>query len=97
MSASLLERTAQLALLESAPAAAAEGRGGVVLVAGEAGIGKSTLIRSFTGQVGRRARVLLGACDDLATPRTLGAIRDAFTGRSTRVEQILPAGPVTIC
>ena len=88
----LLERSKELDLLTSVLAAASGGRGGVVLVAGEAGIGKSTLIRSFIAGIGPEARVLVGACEDLVTPRTLGAIRDAFAGRSERVRQILADG-----
>jgi predicted ATPase len=84
----LLERAEELELLDSALAAASAGRGSVVLVAGEAGIGKSSLIRSFTARVGHPTRVLLGACDDLVTPRTLGAVRDAFAGHSPRLERI---------
>ncbi len=92
MGAVLLERTRELELLGSTLTAARAGRGSVMLVAGEAGIGKSSLIRSFTAGVEEPTRVLFGACDDLVTPRTLGAIRDAFAGHSGRVEQILASG-----
>jgi len=47
-----------------------------VLVAGEAGIGKTWLLQAFAGRVADRARVLLGTCEDLLTPRTLGPFRD---------------------
>ncbi|MHC1562618.1 AAA family ATPase [Actinomycetospora sp. C-140] len=92
MAAGLLERTEELGTLGAALASAASGHGSVVLVAGEAGIGKSTLIRSFTAGLGAGTRVLAGACDDLITPRTLGAIREAFAGRSPRLEELLAAG-----
>jgi len=88
----LLERTAELEVLEGALASACDGRGSVVLLAGEAGIGKTSLIRSFLAGVGDGPRVLFGACDDLVTPRTLGAVRDAFAGRSSRLERILADG-----
>jgi DNA-binding CsgD family transcriptional regulator/tetratricopeptide (TPR) repeat protein len=64
----MLERDGALAQLE----AAAEAGGRVVVVAGEAGIGKTTLVRRFAE--GRR--LLWGACDDLTVPQPLGALRD---------------------
>jgi predicted ATPase len=68
----LLEREAELRGLREALDEAGQGRGSVVLVSGEAGIGKTTLVRVFAISVGDRARVRIGVCDDLATPRTLG-------------------------
>ena len=71
----LLERDRTLDLLERAVGDAAAGRGSVALVMGEAGIGKTSLVRAFAASAG--ARVLLSACDDLMAPRTLGPLRDA--------------------
>ena len=59
---------------------AAAGRGSVVLVAGEAGIGKTSLVRAFAAEAAERARLLPAACDDLMAPRTLGPLRDAAAG-----------------
>jgi DNA-binding CsgD family transcriptional regulator/tetratricopeptide (TPR) repeat protein len=73
----LLERDAELSALDRALDDATRRQGGVVLVTGEAGIGKTTLVRRFLAGAGDRARVLAGACDDLHTPRTLGPLRDA--------------------
>ena len=64
----MLERDEALAQLEAA--AAAGGR--VAVVTGEAGIGKTTLVRRFAE--GRD--VLWGACDDLTVPQPLGPLRD---------------------
>lgn len=50
--------------------------GGVVLVSGEAGIGKTVLLRRFTAQLPRSTRVLWGACDPLSTPRPLAPLHD---------------------
>ena len=58
-------------------AAAHDGIGSVVLVSGEAGIGKTSVVRAFRRRAGGRARMLTGACDDLLSPRTLGPLRDA--------------------
>jgi DNA-binding CsgD family transcriptional regulator len=73
----LLERDAELAVLDEALASAAAGAGSVVLVSGEAGIGKSSLLRAFLQVSADRARILHGACDDLIAPRTFGPLRDA--------------------
>ena len=53
-----------------------DGRGGVVLVGGEAGVGKTALLRRFCDERRRSARVLWGACDPLFTPRPLGPLLD---------------------
>jgi DNA-binding CsgD family transcriptional regulator len=72
----LLERSAQLAVLEQALAAVTDAEAGrVVLVSGEAGIGKTTLLRAFGAGLGS-VRVLSGACDSLITPRPLGPLAD---------------------
>ena len=57
-------------------AATAGTTGAIVLVSGEAGIGKSSLVRTFTASIRGSARVLAGACDDLLTPRSLGPFHD---------------------
>jgi hypothetical protein len=39
-------------------------------------MGKTTLVRAMASATGSRARVLVGACDDLVTPLPLGPLRD---------------------
>jgi predicted ATPase len=87
----LLERDAALAALDAAVREAASGRGSVVLVTGEAGIGKTSLVRAFAARA--RGRVLMSACDDLMAPRTLGPVRDAAMGTDGPLAAAL-AGPV---
>jgi hypothetical protein len=72
----LLEREAQLRDLHAALELARQGRGTTVLLSGEAGIGKTSLLRAFAAQVAPNARVLVGTCEDLLTPRPLGPFRD---------------------
>lgn len=73
----LLERSEQLAALEREFALVSEcSRGHVVLVRGEAGIGKTALLRRFCDDLDRSVRVLLAACDPLFTPRPLGPLLD---------------------
>ncbi len=76
----LLERDAQLEALLGAVAEAAKGHGSTALIAGEAGIGKTSLVRALARRVGGTARVLMAACDDLVASRTLGPLRDAAAG-----------------
>lgn len=67
----LLERDDHLAVLARACEDAAAGRGRVVLVHGEPGIGKTALLTRFAADLGSSARVLWGACADLSIPRPL--------------------------
>jgi len=76
----LWERDDALGRLDAELRASAGG-GRVALVAGEAGIGKSSLVGEFVRRSSGRARVLWGACDHLVTPRALGPLHDI--GRST--------------
>lgn len=72
----LLERDKQLAQLTRWHEAI-EGRGGcVVLVTGEAGMGKTATVREFIRRLGAEVRVLWGACDPLSTPQPLGPLSD---------------------
>src|SRR5688572_5805030 len=71
----LLERDRYLTDLAQWVAGALEHGGCVVLVAGEAGIGKTSLLQQFSSQQ-RETRVLWGACDALFTPRPLAPLHD---------------------
>ncbi|MGH2618901.1 MAG: AAA family ATPase, partial [Thermomicrobiales bacterium] len=55
---------------------AAEGRGSLSVLAGEAGAGKTVLLRQFIEEVRGDAVVLVGQCDGLSTPRALGPLLD---------------------
>src|SRR4051794_10280925 len=83
MAQEVLERDEALGALESAVEAAGRGEGTVVLVGGEAGIGKTSLICTFIQAVRDRVEVLASGCDDLTTPRALGPLRDALDADET--------------
>jgi DNA-binding CsgD family transcriptional regulator len=72
----LLERENVLAELDRCRRAAARGGGRVVLLRGEAGVGKTTVIARFVAGLGHGPRVMRGWCDALATPRPLGPLVD---------------------
>ena len=72
----LLERTGESAALERSLAKARDGQGSLVLVSGEAGIGKTALVRAFCDAQRGGARVLWGVCDPLFTSRPLGPLLD---------------------
>jgi DNA-binding CsgD family transcriptional regulator/tetratricopeptide (TPR) repeat protein len=71
----LLERDTQLSALEGYAAEAARGLGRLVLIEGEAGVGKSTLIEQLEERV-PDVRWCWGACDGLSTPRPLAPLHD---------------------
>jgi class 3 adenylate cyclase len=73
----LLERDDAMSVLaESLEDVARTGRGRLVAVTGEAGVGKTSLLRRFCADRRDGGRVLWGACDPLFTPRPLGPLVD---------------------
>ena len=72
----LLERQAQLDELTRCFQEARKSCGKLVLVAGEAGLGKSSLVERFVSEHRRDARALWGACDGLSTPRALAPVHE---------------------
>ena len=72
----LLERDDLLAALNQRLGQAAAGGGSFVFIGGEAGVGKSALVRRFCDAAEASARILQGACDPLSTPRALGPLLD---------------------
>lgn len=72
----LFERDSVLDRLEALFASATRGSGRVVLVRGEAGVGKTSLVKVFCDGHQEDAHVLWGRCDDLLAPRPLGPVWD---------------------
>jgi predicted ATPase len=71
----LLERDGPLSSLADHWAEAQRGHGLFVCLAGEAGVGKTSLVREFIRCLGD-TRILTGACDAMSTPRPLGPLMD---------------------
>ena len=72
----LVERGGYLAALGEHLAAAAAGEGRLVVVGGEAGVGKTSLVRRFAHDQADDARILWAACDGLFTPQPLAPLTD---------------------
>jgi DNA-binding CsgD family transcriptional regulator/tetratricopeptide (TPR) repeat protein len=92
MGGTILERDDELAVLGRAARDAGDGSGSVVLVSGEAGIGKSSLVEAIRGVLPAEGRLLVGYCDDLATPRVLGPFRDLIGSVGTPLTLALQRG-----
>jgi len=71
----LLERRTALDALGELAGQARSGDGRLVLLVGEAGVGKSSLLEQFTRDL-PDSRLLSGACDGMFTPRPLGPLFD---------------------
>ncbi|MFI6340181.1 AAA family ATPase [Streptomyces sp. NPDC050535] len=92
MDRGILEREQELAQLAAAAREAADGAGSVALVFGEAGIGKSSLVKALPEVLRPDVRVLLGECDDLTTRRPLGPFRDLVASVGPELAGVLPEG-----
>lgn len=76
MTAVLLERDELLARLHSLEAATRNGEGRVVAVTGEAGQGKTTLLRHFVAGLRSGSLLLESGCDPLTTPSPLAPLHE---------------------
>jgi DNA-binding CsgD family transcriptional regulator/tetratricopeptide (TPR) repeat protein len=80
----LLERDRQLSTAAGYLADAAGGRGRLLFVAGEAGVGKTAFATRLAADAVTAARVAVGRCDGSATPPPLGPLAEMLPA--------LPAG-----
>jgi DNA-binding CsgD family transcriptional regulator/tetratricopeptide (TPR) repeat protein len=86
----LLERGPALASLAEYAQEARQGDGRLVLVAGEAGVGKSALVEQLQSDL-PDARWSWGACDGLFTPRPLGPLFDLAAQLGGELEDLCRA------
>src|SRR5215211_926759 len=86
----LLERSRCLSTLGGWLAGVRNGSAGrLVLVAGEAGVGKTLLLRRFCDDQRDSARVLWGACEALFTPRPLGPFLDVAEATGGELQTLI--------
>ncbi|MGV0848689.1 AAA family ATPase [Mycolicibacterium phlei] len=88
----LTERDGQLAELVACADAARGGTGGLVLVCGESGAGKTSLVEAFLTRWADGERVLSGVCDPLGTPRSLGPLHDVADRLAPATRTVLSGG-----
>ncbi len=74
----LLERDALLGRLDGLVDEAVEGRGHLVFLGGEAGVGKTTVVRAMQERAAGRLTVRVGHCDNVAASAALGPLVDAL-------------------
>lgn len=74
----LIERDESIASLQKHFENVEGGEGHCILLSGEAGIGKTALIKAFCKNQGGECSIYQGACDDLFTPRTLAPLYDVL-------------------
>jgi ATP/maltotriose-dependent transcriptional regulator MalT len=92
-SGGLLERAGQLRLFgDLLEAVQSTQRGRLVLVRGEAGVGKTVVVRRFCEEWRPPARILWGACEALFTPRALGPLVDVARNTGGELEQLVDRG-----
>jgi predicted ATPase len=91
MEGMLLEREAAQAALADYAREASNGSGRLVLVSGEAGIGKSALVDQLRRDL-PDARWSWGACDGLFTPRPLGPLFDLASQLGGELARLCQAG-----
>ena len=98
----LVERGRELGSLRAWVAAAtATGHGSVALVSGDAGVGKSALVRALVDGLPDGVAAHVGGCDDLLAPRSLGPFQDIVadagdadvraTVQGGTMDEVLPA------
>jgi DNA-binding CsgD family transcriptional regulator/tetratricopeptide (TPR) repeat protein len=87
----LIERDVQVQELLDIVEAARDGQSSTVLLTGEAGVGKTSLIRELTAAIDPDVRVLVGSCDDFLAPPPLQPLRDAFRRTAGPLERALAA------
>jgi DNA-binding CsgD family transcriptional regulator/tetratricopeptide (TPR) repeat protein len=88
----LLEREPYLQTLARALSEVESGSGQLVFVSGEAGVGKTALLRRFAEDARSRSPLFWGACDAAFTPRPLGPLYDIARQGRPDLLPLLQAG-----
>ena len=85
----LIERDAPLAALARHLDEAAAGSGRFVVIRGEAGIGKTAVLRAFLQAAPSDVRILAGACDGVSTPQPFGPLEDMVAALGPELRDLL--------
>src|ERR1700730_470403 len=85
-----LERAESMSLLNELIAdVRASSQGRLVLLGGEAGVGKTALLRRFCETQEKSVAILWGACQPLRTPRPLGPFLDAAEATGGELQELV--------
>jgi DNA-binding CsgD family transcriptional regulator/tetratricopeptide (TPR) repeat protein len=86
----LIERAESMSVLRDLLAGVrSASKGRLVLVGGEAGVGKTALLRRFCDALGDRVVVLWAGCEPLRTPRPLGPLLDVAEAVGGEFEELV--------
>jgi DNA-binding CsgD family transcriptional regulator len=85
----LIERAAYLEILQRQLVRTATGEGYTIFLAGEAGIGKTSLVKTFIKECEPDYEVFLGSCDSLFTPRPLAPLYDIALKAGKGLQEVL--------
>lgn len=88
----LLERDQQLGALNALLREVEAGEGRLALLAGDAGAGKSALVRTFCESMPEPRDAMWGMCDPLSTPRPLGPLVDIAPHLGDGIGDLLSSG-----
>ncbi len=88
----LIERDGFLTALRSQFELVSEGEGHTIFIGGEAGIGKTSLIKTFCNEVKNKCSIYQGICDALFTPRPLAPLYDVLL----QLGKTIPEGNIDI-
>src|SRR5680860_574914 len=88
----LLERDIVLDELGRLWEEARQGSGRFVFLGGEAGVGKTSVVRAFGDRLAGAGRSLIGWCDPLSTPRPLGPLIDMASSAGGELERLIDEG-----
>ena len=83
----ILEREPVLRRIDDLLDDAVAGRGRLVALGGEAGVGKSTVVRAVVATARERVQVRIGHCDNVAAPAALGPVLEALPEVTDLVER----------
>jgi DNA-binding CsgD family transcriptional regulator/tetratricopeptide (TPR) repeat protein len=89
----LIERDSALAALHACLARCRAGTGRTVLVRGEAGIGKTSLLQAWAAHSAEGVQWFWGGCEALFTPRPLGPVLDIARALSPTLASLAHQAP----
>jgi len=84
----IVEREQQLSFLEQRVERAHVGRGSLILLSGEAGIGKSSLVDAFSQRI-ESLGCIWGLCDPLFTPQPLGPVYEIAAALNQETKELV--------